>query len=57
MKLKNQTANNQEGSYIWPSKKINFPTFTKLGLIFQKTLDSKIPSVISLFGHKTNTYL
>lgn len=57
MKLKNQTANRQEGSYFWPSKIINFPTFIKLGFIFQKTLDSKVPFVMSLFGHKTNAHL
>lgn len=48
MKLKNQTANRQEGLYFWPSKYVNFPTFIKLGIIFQKTLDSKVHFVIAL---------
>lgn len=40
---KNQTANSQEGSYFWPTKYVNCPTFMKLGIIFQKTLDSNVP--------------
>lgn len=57
IKLKNQTTNSQEGSYFWPSKYVNFATFIKLGILFQKTLDSKFSLVIALFGHKTKAHL